>query len=406
MITSNGAVTTRRRVIDLLLLHGELSRAELARVMRLSKPAVSATVADLIAEGVIQETGFGLSTNGRKPILLRLSGSGHLAVGVEIDAGSCRLLLVTLDGEQVTSHEFPADTSHVNIFLDALANEIDVLFLGRVRDALIGCGVAVPGLIDLQHDTVDCAARLGWHDVPLRALVAARLGVPVFVTDRGKAAGLGERWFLGREHREDLLYLYLGQGVAGAIVFGNTLHLGPTHTAGEIGHMVVDPGGPRCTCGQAGCLEAFISITALRARLRNALVAGHRSLLTERDATAEDAAMIAAIGGAAMAGDAYAHELVAQVAHWLGLAITSLVHILNPAVVVLGGPLAMWGDLLTVPITRHLDDQALPVPRGAVRVVISEAGALAPSLGAAALVLGRAGELLARRHTAALVVAS
>lgn len=402
MSAPDGLINPRRRVIELLLARGTLSRTELAIAMHLSKPTISATVAELIAEGVVQEVGVGASAVGRKPILLRLGGVSRLVVGVEVDVGMCRLVLVTLDGERLASRELIADTANVVALLDALVDAVDALLLGRGRQTLLGCGVAVPGIVNVAEDTVDCSSRLGWRDVPLRTLLAARLGASVIVTDRGKAAGLGELWLRGREKHDDLLSLYLGQGVAGAVVLGNAIHLGPTHTAGEFGHMVLDPAGPLCACGRSGCLEAFVATGAIRARLRAMLAAGPASALTAADAECADVVMVAAIGGAADHGDAVAHDLIAHAAYWLGVAIANLVNVLNPAVVVLGGPLALWGNRLMAPIERALDTQALPVPRRAVRVVASEAKDEAPPLGAAALVLQRVGELLAGPRTPTL----
>lgn len=376
-------------------MHGALSRTELARAMHLSKPTISATVAELIAEDLVQEIGVGASLVGRKPILLRLGGASKFVVGVEIDAGVCRMVLVTLDGEQLAASELITDTANVGALLAALVDAVDALLLGRDRQTLLGCGVAIPGVVIVAEDTVDCMARLGWRDVPLGALLAARLGAPVIVTDRGKAAGLGELWFRGREKRDDLLSLYLGRGVAGAVVLDNAIHLGPTHTAGEFGHMVLDSSGPLCVCGRFGCLEAFVSTGAIRARLRALVAADNASLLAAMDAECTDVAMIAAIDEAAAHFDAVAEDLIAYAAHWLGIAIANLVNVLNPAVVVLGGPLALWGSRLIAPIERALDTQALPVPRRVVRVVASDAKDVATPLGAAALVLQRAGELLA-----------
>lgn len=402
MSAPDGLITPRRRVIELLLARGALSRTELARSMHLSKPTISATVTELIAEGVVQEVGVGASAVGRKPILLRLGGMGRLVVGVEIDVGVCRLMLVTLDGERLTLRELIADTGNVDVLLAALVDAVDALLLGRDRQALLGCGVAVPGVVNVAEETVDCMARLGWRDVPLQALLARQLGVPVVVTDRGKAAGLGELWYRGRENHDDLLYLFLGRGVAGAVVLGYTIHLGPTHTAGEFGHMVLDPAGPPCVCGRSGCLEAFVATGAMRARLRGALADGRASTVTVEDTERADGAMVTAIGAAADHGDALACDLIAHAAYWLGIAVANLVNMLNPSLIVLGGPLAQWDRRLIAPIERALDAHALPVPRRVVRVVASEAKETAPSLGAAALMLQRAGELLASTKTATL----
>ncbi len=395
-VKGRGSLTSRRRIIDFLLAHGTLSRADLARLTRLNKPTISTVVARLIDEGIVQEIGSGVSTGGRKPILLAVRETGRLVVGVEIDTAGCRLLLVNLQGEYLASVDLPIDTSRVEVVVDTIATGIDALFADRGRSALLGCGVAAPGLVYPSGDTVDCATRLGWQGVPLRGLLEARIGAPVMVTDRGKAAGLGEMWVLGKEQVHDLIYLYLGRGVAGAIVQGHEIHWGTSFMAGEIGHMTVDPYGPLCGCGSRGCLEALISTSAILDRARQ-LLASHPGSALGRllPEGAPDMDGIAAIGGAAGEGDPLALEMVQSSARWLGLAIANLVNVLNPAVVVLGGPTAGWGHVLIDSIDRELETWALPLSRRAVRVVIGQARERAVSLGAAALVLQQAGELLA-----------
>ncbi|MGH2531526.1 MAG: ROK family protein [Thermomicrobiales bacterium] len=400
-----GSVTLRRRIIDLLLTRRTLSRAELARLTRLNKPTISAVVARLIDDGIVHEIGAGVSTGGRKPILLAVRETSRLVVGVEIDAAGCRLLLVTLRGESVAAVDLPMATPRVEVVVDTIAAGIDALFADRDRSALLGCGVAAPGLVDPAQDTVDSATRLGWRGVPLRGLLEARLQTPVMVTDRGKAAGLGELWVLGKEQAHDLIYLYLGRGVAGAIVLGHEIHWGSSFMAGEIGHMTVDPRGPACACGSHGCLEALVSTAAILGRGRRLLTTSRdsalRSLLAEG---APDMDGIAAIGGAATGGDPLALEIVRETARWLGLAIANLVNALNPAVVILGGPTAEWGQVLIDAIDRELQAWTLPLSRRAVRVVAGEARERAVPLGAAALVLQRAGELLARPHVSLTTV--
>jgi N-acetylglucosamine repressor len=393
------SASSRRRIIDLLLARGSLSRAELARLTHLNKPTISAVVAGLIADGIVEEVGAGTSTGGRRPILLTVRGASRLVVGVELDTSECRLVLVNLQGERQSSLDLSIAATQPATVVERIAASVDDLVAGWDRSTLLGCGVAVPGLVDLERDTVDSAVRLGWEGVPFRLLLEARLGVPVMVTDRGKAAGLGELWVLRKERVHDLIYLYLGRGVAGAIVLGREIHWGTSFIAGEIGHISVDHRGPVCACGNRGCLEALVSTSAILQRARGALGANAagglaRVLHTDQpDQREQD--VIDAIGAAAAGGDADAVAIVAETAGWLGIAIAGLVNALNPAVVVLGGPTTGWGHVLIDAVEREVAARALPLARRAVKVVAGQAGDFAAALGASALVLQQAGSLLA-----------
>jgi len=180
---------SRRAVIDLLRTHGTHSRSTLAAATRLSKPAISAIVAQLIAEGIVQETGAGQSTGGRKPILVRLGGDRNVLAGVEVGAKHCTFVLLSLDGTVLAQHERQVDNINVQAVVTLIMEEMTTFFTTRSWDALIGCGIAVAGVVDRASDTVR-AAGLGWNDAPLRTLLTACLRVPVVVTDRGKAAAL------------------------------------------------------------------------------------------------------------------------------------------------------------------------------------------------------------------------
>jgi len=384
----------RRQLLRLLLTGEQLSRAELARRTRLNKPTVSNLIARLLEEGVLREVGSGVSTGGRKPILLSIEAASRLAIGVEIDRSVCRLALADLQGAVLRRRDIPLSSTAVAEVIDAVMGGIEALCPDAERERLLGCGLAVPGLVNPENDTVDCRASLGWRDEPVRALLARRLGLPVLVTDRGKAAGLGELWRLGKEQAHDLIYLYLGSGVAGAILLGHEIHWGVSNSAGEIGHLTVDPDGPACSCGNRGCLEALVSIPAILARL-DAAWSGQAADRFADDPPGPEAT-IARIGVLAAAGDPVARSVVAGTARWLGIAIAGLINTLNPAAVVLGGPTADWGEVLIEEIEREIDARTLPLSRAAVRIVTGQARDLAPQLGAAVLVLQQAADLIAQ----------
>lgn len=380
---------SRRVVIDLLRARGTLSRSDLAAETRLSKPTISAIIAQLIAEGIVQVTGAGQSTGGRKPILVRLGGDRKVLAGVEVGAKCCTFVLLSLDGTVLAQRERQVDDTEVQAVVTLIVEEMTTFFTTRSWDALIGCGVAVAGVVDPVSDTVR-AAGLGWDDAPLRTLLAARLGVPVMVTDRGKAAALGELWARGGTPRDAVVYLYLGEGVGGALVLGGALYNGKDHTAGEIGHMSVDGNGLRCVCGNRGCLEMYVSSAAIIARAEGRCgVTGIMTLSASAPITVES------LGIAARAGNVAAQTVIAETARYLGIAVANLVNILNPEAVVLSGPTTQWGDLLLDAVRTEVAGRGLAIPLRTVHILQGQAGATAVSLGAAALIREQVGELLA-----------
>jgi predicted NBD/HSP70 family sugar kinase len=389
-------IDVRRRILTLLLMGEPLSRAELARRTRLNKPTISNVISRMLDEGIVREIGSGVSTGGRKPILLSIRDESRLAIGIEIDDDTCRMVLVDLRGGVLARTEVAPRSNGVGDTIDAIATGIDTLCSPDHRCLVLGCGVAIPGLVNPTDDTVDCHSGLGWNNVPLRSRLADRIGIPVLVTDRGKAAGLGEMWRLGKEQAHDLIYLYLGSGVAGAILLGDEIHWGVSNSAGEIGHMTVDPDGPRCACGNLGCLEALVSIPAILRRLDGERSFSLNQTLTDVDISGVPShEAIALIGWRAASNDPLALRVVGETARWLGIAISGLINALNPAVIVLGGPTADWGEVLIEAVRREIGTRTLPLSRTAVQIVTGQARALAPQLGAAVLVLQGAADLMA-----------
>ncbi len=390
-------INNRQAVIDLLLKHGAVSRVDIARLTHFSRPTVSAVIAELMEEGVIREVGFGESTGGRKPTLLRLGGEGKLVVGIEIDSDKCHIVLVDLDGRvlNVTDCTVPFDST-VDDVLNLIVQSVEDIFAGRPRRALLGCGVAVPGLVSTEGDRIIFSSHLGWENVPLTEQLEARLQTSIMMTNRGKAAALGTLWLRGRDKQDDLIYVYLGTGVGGGIILDRKVLSGASQTAGEIGHICVDPNGPLCKCGNYGCLETYVSGSAIAMRTRAKIRAGQPSLLqawsSEHGLEALTTKMVAQ---AALEGDPLALEILNETAMYLGIALANAINLVNPQTVVLGGPVARWGGLLIDAVRHEVQKRALLVSAQTVQIVAAEDDGLAVPVGASALVIRSAGQLLA-----------
>jgi glucokinase len=220
-------------------------------------------------------------------------------------------------------------------------------------------GVGVPGRVDRERGHVTLAVNLDWHDLPLGPRLQDRLGIPTVVENDVRAAALGlhRRGLFGR--RESLALLAIGTGISAGIVLDGTLHRGATGLAGEIGHAVLDPNGPRCACGNTGCFEAVAAGPAIVARTRAGWAArrngteAHDAATTAEAALARDGA--AAVYAAAAAGD----EVAAEVVDSTGRAIAWGIHLLALAYdverIVIGGGVSHAGEPFMAPIRRQLD---------------------------------------------------
>ncbi|RMF37957.1 MAG: ROK family protein [Chloroflexi bacterium] len=252
-------------------------------------------------------------------------------------------------------------------------------------------GLAMPGPLDPYRGVVIEAPNLpGWERVPIRDRLQEALGLPVYVGNDANLAALGEHRYGAGRGVDDLVYITVSTGVGGGIILDGRLLLGSGGLAGEIGHMVLEPDGPPCTCGRWGCLEALASGTALGRQARELAARGQAEAILRRAGRLEAIDGVA-VGEAALQGDPVAQELIRRAGYYLGLAITNLMHLLNPARFVLGGGVTQVGDLLFDAIKATVQERTMgPLYWEGVEIVPAGLGDDVGLLGALALVLSEA----------------
>jgi len=254
--------------------------------------------------------------------------------------------------------------------------------------AIRGVGVSFGGPVDVDAGTVLHSHHVdGWDGLPLVSRLTEALRQPVVIENDANAIALGEYRYGAGRGVHDLVYLTISTGIGGGIVLGGQLWRGSHGVAGEIGHMLVRPGGPLCTCGNHGCLEALAAGPAIARRAREALAAGQGGNVLLELARGDRQALTAEqVFRAARAGDPVATAVVSAIAEDLGIAIAMFCSVVDPARVILGGGVAKAGEQLLTPVRQAFRRYAFPML--ADRVSIVQAAALDEGglLGAAALV--------------------
>lgn len=273
---------------------------------------------------------------------------------VGVDVGGSKIAVLVVDGlERVLAREV-ADTAAGP--QEGATDQIAAVIDRTLRTANAGIedvaaiGVGVPGRVDPLTGAVTLAVNLGWSDLPLGAQLEARFGRPCAVENdvRAAAFGLHRRRVVGDV--EDLAYLAVGTGVSAGVMLHGRLHRGARGLAGEIGHVVIDPAGARCACGERGCLETFVSGSAIARLACEAIETGRvTTLAATTDPSAVD------VYRAAAAGDAVALEIADSVGRRLAWAIHLLVMTYDVERVVLGGGVSHAGATFLRPIEEELD---------------------------------------------------
>lgn len=353
----------RMAIIRQLRVQPGQSRVDLANALGLTKSTVSALVRELIDEGWLLEREVLITGDiGRRPTPLFIDPTRLLLLGTQVGIGHVRVVLTSLTGEVLQARSAGYDTSQD---VDACIRELTRTMLAVAKQRgdvqrIIGIGVGLPGGVDQARDQLVFAPHVHWHQVPFGALLREALrgsplaGVPVFMQNDADVAALGETEFNPSPTADPLLLVLVGEGVGAGLVVGGRLLTGARGLAGEVGHMVLQVDGPRCSCGRRGCAEALI---------------GSRAFLAQ-DGQADDGQAAGAVSNAG---------------HYLGVLLQNLAVAYDPACIVLGGPAVALGDTLLAPVRATLQQfaQAARLPEPTLRV--ARFGADAIAVGAAAL---------------------
>ncbi|MFJ9501926.1 ROK family glucokinase [Brevibacillus centrosporus] len=274
----------------------------------------------------------------------------QIIVGVDVGGTAIKMALITPDGELVAKTQEPTPVAQgEDGVLQKIAEMADALLAQHEysKAQTLGIGVGVPGPIDAKNGIVMQAVNLHWRKpVPLREKLKALTGLPVAVENDANMAALGEMWQGAGQGAEDLVAITLGTGVGGGIiVHGNVVH-GINGVGGEIGHITMTPGGGSiCNCGKTGCLETYTSATAIIREGKLAATNGTSPALAA--ALAQHGELKAKdVLDAAKEGDTASLAIVEQATLYLGLALSHLAILLNPAKIVIGGGVAAAGEFL------------------------------------------------------------
>ncbi len=304
------------------------------------------------------------------------------AAFIGLDIGNTRLTAAVMvrDGSLVCTEEQPAPADKgakttVACLIDMTERALQAATDRNLAPAGIGLGFGGP--VDYRRQTTRRSFHSpGWDNLPLAITFEGEFHIPSLLDNDANAAGLAEALFGAARGSSVSLYVNVGTGIGGAIIIDGEIHHGATGSAGEIGHTVVDPGGPVCSCGKRGCVEALASGSAIA---RMATAAGMASPMPSREPTGQD------VMAAAREGDDIAAGIVQNAADALGIAIANAVNLVDPDIVVLGGGVPGAGAIWLSPLHESFARHAVSPPASETKLVVAHLGYQAGVLGAAAL---------------------
>ncbi len=311
-----------------------------------------------------------------------------------VDLGGTKIVtaLVSFEG-QILSREY----------IPTLAEEGALAVIGRIvssagsllrnsgmdPSSVASVAVAAAGAIDPAKGIVTDSPNLpGWHNIPLKDEIEKALGVRTFIVNDATAAALGEHRFGAGRGMRNLIYLTVSTGIGGGIIIDNRLYSGASGSAGELGHMTIDISGPRCPCGNTGCLEMLASGRAVAREAQRVIAQGTKTVMREIAEGHAEFVTAQTVAAAANRGDAVAISIVSKAANYLGIGLVNLVNIFNPEMIIIGGGMAKMGEMLLQPARKLVAERAFQYPASIVRIVSSQLGDNSGVLGAVAFVTG------------------
>lgn len=374
----------KHAVLDLIrFTPGGISRVELARQLNVTRAAITGIINDLESAGLVREIA-GSSTGGRTPIVLEINPRRGFVVGIDMGASHVLLLLADFSARLILELEEPLD---INLgpqtclaVLDRKLHELlDKAGVGLEQISAIGVGV--PGPTVVEAGMVSGPPIMpGWDGYPIRDHLQNLWHCPVSLNNDAELGALGE-WSYGAGRCEcELVFVKVGTGIGAGMLLNGQIYNGMTGCAGEIGHTTIDSNGPVCVCGNRGCLEALAGGRAVAQRAIEAVRKGQRTILAEVKPL--ESMHWRNILQAARRGDLVAQQIVAEAGAYLGTALASMVNLINPSVIVIGGGLSQIGDLLLEPIRRNIQQRSLQVASRSLRITEALLGRRSSGMGA------------------------
>ena len=377
----------KNMIIKRLYFDKALSCADMSELFDKSVPSISKAVNELIEEGFVIEQGYAPSSGGRRPLMYAIKQEALYILTVAMDQLSTRLQMVDLLNNPVselvmTELKLLNNPHALSTLIDYINDYISST--GIPKDKIAGIGIGMPGFINaiegINYTHLDSGGQ------SLTQLITLKTGVSTYIDNDSSLIALAEQKFGIAKAQKDVMVINLGWGIGLGMIINGEIYRGHNGFAGEFSHIPLSEDGALCTCGKRGCLEAEASMLVVAEKAIQGIKKGHISSLKNIDIN--QSKMVGdAIMEAANNGDQFAIELLSDAGYKIGKALAILIHIMNPASIVLSGRGAVVGKILLAPIQQALNKYCIPRLANSTELLISDLGFNAELIGAAVLVM-------------------
>jgi glucokinase-like ROK family protein len=367
----------RALILDLLRKNDSIPRAQIARLLDLSKVTVSAVVSQLLDDGLVMEIGEGdaLKKGGRKPILLSLNASNKFVLGIDIGYTNTVIAVGNLKGEVLSKTRQPTVRSHsVEQVIEQVTSLVKKSIVNTTiqQEQILGLGVSVAGTVDKSAGVITFSPDFNWKDIAITNILQQSTGLPTIADNCTRVMARGEIWHGCATEVQNMVYINVGYGIGSAMVVNGEIY----NNHSEFGHVLVTKKDVRCDCGKYGCLEAVASGHAIERRANE--------LLDHADGKWITAKIVADL---ANQGNKTAQDIFNDAGRYLGRMISIIANFFNPDKIILGGGVALAGHLMLDAILQEVGEHTIDVIKQHMQLDVSSLGMDAGVSGALALAL-------------------
>lgn len=363
-------------VLRLIQRNGPIARRDIANISGLSPAAVSGITNEFVEQGLVRSAGEieRKGRAGRRAILLELNPTAGYVVGVSLAMHRFTCALTDLEANILYSADHPLPQSGtayepVQVIAGVIAAVEELLATVSIdAELVLGLGIGINGIVQYATGVSKFAPHYEWYDVPVAAPIEAHFGIPVFLENDVRALTLAEQLYGAGREVDNFVTVAVGYGIGAGVVIDGNIYRGNLGGAGEIGHIIMQPGGPICSCGRHGCLEALTAVPAIVRMLEDALAAGEASVLQGKTPLS-----LAAVADAVKAEDALALRVVTGAGRLLGRGLSTLVNMLNPQLFIISGEAVNLGQAFLAPMETAMRENAFIGFQDSFRIVY-EAG--------------------------------
>lgn len=391
----------RKKIINHLYFSQALSCAEISEKIGKSLSLTTKILGELVAESLVQESGYAPSSGGRRPLMYSLKPDIMYILSVAIDQFFIRVALMDMHNNIIGKVEtWDIQLASEKNALAGVAEKINstILHSGVEKSKILGIGIGMPGFVDSKKSInySFLPVEAGYHNIG--EYIERTCGIPAYIDNDSSLIALAELRFGTAVSQKNAMVVNVGWGIGLGLILNKELFRGDEGLAGEFSHIPLFQNGKICSCGKSGCLETEASLSAVVEKAKVGLTEKKASILNyEQLSNYRPDKAGAAVVNAANKGDRFAVELLSEAGYHIGRGIAILIHLLNPGQIVLSGRGSVAGKILQAPIQQALNEHCIPRLSASTEILISTIGTDAQLIGSAALVVEKYKELASNK---------